>query len=123
MQCRKDGPVPGKVGLEIPVEPLGPGRHDRLFRLGLRCRDLDPPLSTAQDHGAIEHEACEIAQSEESGGEQRDHEAVPEHDRAFAWRGFLLRRFHQMDAEIEQFPHSGHARTLGPGGLVPKPDL
>ena len=90
-----------QINVESGDQRFGPGQLDRVLGLGVRGRDLNPPLLAATNQGALQGKTDKIGQAQRASGEQREHQAIAKVDGAIAWRSHLLGCGHQVDAEIE----------------------
>ena len=90
-----------QINLESGDQRVGPGQLDRVLGLGVRGRDLNPPLLAATNQGALEGKTDKIGHPQRASGEQREHQAIAKVDGAVTWRSYLFGCGHHVEAEIE----------------------
>ena len=99
----------GEIVLKRRDEMFRPGLFYGFPVLGLRCRDLYPPLRSMANESVIQHESGKVAQAQLTGRQYRNDQSVTVEDRALKDRSaaHCLRTLcprHQVETEIEQDP-------------------
>ena len=96
-----------EIGLERCSELFGPGLFYGFLVLGLRCRDLYPPLRTMANESVIQHEPRKVAQAELTGRQYPNDQSVTVEDCTLK-DGAAARSLstfcpgYEVEAEIEQ---------------------